>query len=137
MDAISGGATDTPYAHVKGEAILSGSDEPSFELNGAIKDLPLIYAAARGAGVRGDVVRAVLDRFEAAGKAGHGRDDMGAVHTAFLPAPQPATQTPSSCGRLGGIEHGGPPAGQNVLRRIVRLAHCRHPSLRRTSRADR
>lgn len=85
LDAIKGGATDVAYAHVKGKSILADDYPPSFPVAGIIKDLGLIRAAAREAGVSGDVLAAVEGRFLAADELGHGSDDMAAVYTAFLP----------------------------------------------------
>ncbi len=85
LEAIKGGATDTPYAHVKGAAMMSGSFEPSFAIDGVLKDLSLIRAAARDAGVPDDVLREVEARYAAAADAGHGGDDMAAVYVAFAP----------------------------------------------------
>ena len=83
LEAIKGGATDTPYAHVKGAAMVSGSFEPSFTIDGVLKDLGLIRAAAQRADVPDDVLRAVEAKYAAAAAAGHGGDDMAAVYTAF------------------------------------------------------
>ena len=49
LDAIRGGAADTPYLHMKGGLIAKGEFPPSFALDGALKDVELILAAARGA----------------------------------------------------------------------------------------
>ncbi|HZM67085.1 MAG TPA: NAD(P)-dependent oxidoreductase [Nakamurella sp.] len=86
LDAIIGGATDTPYAHVKGAAMQSGSYEPSFTIDGVLKDLDLIRSAAQTAGVPDELLQAVQGKFEVARRSGHGSDDMAAVYTAFLPA---------------------------------------------------
>ena len=85
LDAIQGGAIDTPYAHIKGAAIIANDYSPSFTVDGTIKDLGLIRAAAQDFGVADGVLAAVEAKFSAASKAGHGSDDMGAVYTAFLP----------------------------------------------------
>ncbi len=85
LDAIKSGATDTPYAHLKGAAMMSASYEPSFTIDGVLKDLGLIRAAAQGAGVPDDVLREVEARYAAAADAGHGFDDMAAVYVAFAP----------------------------------------------------
>jgi 3-hydroxyisobutyrate dehydrogenase len=90
LDAISGGAIDTPYAHIKGAAIIANDYPPSFTIDGTIKDLGLIRTAARDVGVAGDVLAAVEARFTAASRAGHGAEDMAAVYTAFLPPAAPA-----------------------------------------------
>ncbi len=89
LDAISGGAIDTPYAHIKGAAIIANEYPASFTIDGTIKDLGLIRTAARDAGVADDVLAAVEARFTEASRAGHGSDDMGAVYTAFLPPAAP------------------------------------------------
>lgn len=85
LDAIAGGATDTPYAHVKGAAMQAGDFAPSFPITGVLKDLDLIRSAALRAGVSEDVIGAIQGRYQAASRAGHGDDDMAAVYTAFLP----------------------------------------------------
>ncbi|MGH3424213.1 MAG: NAD(P)-dependent oxidoreductase [Nocardioidaceae bacterium] len=83
LEAIGGGATDTPYAHVKGEAMVAGDYPAAFALDGAVKDLDLITAAAQEAGVADDVLAAVRIMFAKASDHGHGDEDMGAVYTAF------------------------------------------------------
>ncbi len=85
LDAIKGGGTDTPYAHIKGAAIIANDFTPSFTIDGTLKDLGLIRSAAQDVGVSDDVLAAVEAMFAAASRAGHGSDDMGAVYTAFLP----------------------------------------------------
>jgi 3-hydroxyisobutyrate dehydrogenase len=80
LEAISGGAMDMPYAHLKGEAILNQDFPPSFPLVHARKDVALILDAA------GDVdlplVRATLQQFDRAFELGHGDEDMSAVYYA-------------------------------------------------------
>ena len=88
LDAIKGGATDTPYAHVKGAAMLTANYEPSFAVDGVLKDLGLIREAARAAGVPDEILAAVQDKFENSQRAGHGADDMAAVFTAFTRTPE-------------------------------------------------
>ena len=83
LEAIGGGATDSPYAHVKGSAMLEGDYAPSFALDGVIKDLGLIESAARAAGVDESLLEAVRAAYEHASDAGHGADDMAAVFAAF------------------------------------------------------
>jgi 3-hydroxyisobutyrate dehydrogenase len=85
LDAIAGGAVDTPYAHVKGAAMLAGDFSPSFPLTGVLKDLDLIRSAAVRAGVSEDVIGAIQAKYDSARRAGHGDDDMAAIYTAFLP----------------------------------------------------
>ena len=80
LEAISGGAMDMPYAHLKGEAILNENFPPSFPLSHARKDVALILDAA------GDVelplVRATLQQFDRAVELGHADEDMSAVYYA-------------------------------------------------------
>jgi 3-hydroxyisobutyrate dehydrogenase len=80
LEVISGGAMDMPYAHLKGEAILSQDFPPSFPLAHARKDVALILEAA------GDVelplMRATLQQFDRAFELGHGDEDMSAVYYA-------------------------------------------------------
>lgn len=83
LDTIEGGAVDTPYAHVKGAAMLAGDYPPSFAVDGVRKDLALIRDAARASSTDDRLLTAVLDLFEATSAAGRGADDMAAVRTAF------------------------------------------------------
>ncbi len=83
LDAIKGGAVDTLYAHVKGGAMLSGEMPMSFAVDGIRKDFGLIRDAAQGAGVRDDLMAAVLGLFDAASEQGHGDDDLAAVISAW------------------------------------------------------
>lgn len=80
LEVISGGGTDMPYAHLKGEAILNEDFAPSFPLAHARKDVALILDAV------GDVelplVRATLQQFDRAFELGHGDEDMSAVYYA-------------------------------------------------------
>ncbi len=83
LDAIGGGATDSPYAHVKGAAMLKGEYPPSFSIDGVLKDLGLIRAAAQRFGVPDDVLERVEAKYAEAARNGHADDDMAAVYTAF------------------------------------------------------
>jgi 3-hydroxyisobutyrate dehydrogenase len=83
LEAIKGGGTDTPYAHLKGAQMISGSFPASFALDGVLKDLGLIGAAAIDARVSDDLVSALQQVYGRASREGHGADDMAAVVTAF------------------------------------------------------
>ena len=84
LDAISGGAVDAPYAHLKGGAMLADdTGTVSFALDGVRKDVALMVDAARGAGFPDDLLTTVLALFDRASQAGHGADDMAAVKAAF------------------------------------------------------
>ncbi|HST67864.1 MAG TPA: NAD(P)-dependent oxidoreductase, partial [Mycobacteriales bacterium] len=84
-EAIRGGAADNPYLHMKGDLIAKGEFPPSFTLDGAAKDVELILAAARGAGVGDDVLAGLAAAYRRAA-ADHGEEDMAAVYYAFPPA---------------------------------------------------
>ena len=83
LEAIDGGPVNTPYAQLKGSAMIDGDWTPSFAVDGVRKDLGLIKDAAAGAGMDTSVLAAVLARFDEASQQGHGDDDMAAVFTAF------------------------------------------------------
>jgi 3-hydroxyisobutyrate dehydrogenase len=83
LDAIKGGAADSPYAQLKGAAMIAGDFTPSFGLDGGRKDLGLIADAAKTCGVSSDVLDGVRARYDAAARDGHGEDDLAAVFTAF------------------------------------------------------
>lgn len=86
LDAITGGAVDTPYAHLKGEAMLAGKDVDgpvSFAVDGVRKDTRLMVEAAQAADFPDDLLRTVLSLFDRASDAGHGSADMAAVRAAF------------------------------------------------------
>lgn len=95
LDAIAGGAVDTPYAHVKGAAMLTslarasaqdagGAEAPvSFALDGVRKDLQLMVESAQGVGFPDDLLAAVLGVYDRASGQGHGSEDMAAVIEAF------------------------------------------------------
>jgi 3-hydroxyisobutyrate dehydrogenase len=85
VEAISGGAADNPYLHMKSDMITKGYYPPSFTLDGAVKDVELILAAARAAQVGDDVLAGLATAYRRASEAGHGEEDMGAVYHAFPP----------------------------------------------------
>jgi 3-hydroxyisobutyrate dehydrogenase len=97
LDAIDGGQPDSPYAHVKGAAMLSGDFEPQFELDGLRKDLALIAADARTAGVPTELVDALANAYAIAAGTGAPRD-IAAVIDAFRPprSEWPHEPTPAS-----------------------------------------
>ncbi|WP_430667232.1 NAD(P)-dependent oxidoreductase [Jatrophihabitans telluris] len=83
LDAIGGGPTDSAYAQAKGQQMISGQFPTSFAVDGVIKDLELISAAAVLAGVSDQVLSALLGRYRQASDAGHGGSDMSAVYAGF------------------------------------------------------
>jgi 3-hydroxyisobutyrate dehydrogenase len=83
LDTIAGTGTDSPYAHVKGAAMIAGEYSPAFPLNLAAKDAQLVVEAAEAAGVPLPVVAAIRAQLDRAEKLGHGADDMAAIFTAY------------------------------------------------------
>jgi 3-hydroxyisobutyrate dehydrogenase len=81
--AMDGGAADNQYLHLKSDMIASGEFPPSFTLDGAVKDVELILAAARRASVGDDVLAALAGTYRRAADTGHGDQDMAAVYFAF------------------------------------------------------
>lgn len=90
LDALAGGAADSPYAHLKGPAMIDllgggpGDGPVSFALDGVRKDLDLMIAAARDAGFADDLLGAVKGVYDRASARGHGAHDLAAVQAAFL-----------------------------------------------------
>ena len=85
LESVRGGASDSAYLHGKAELIAKGDYPPSFTLDGALKDVELILAAARGVQVADDVLAGLAATYRRASGAGHGDKDMSAVYTAFVP----------------------------------------------------
>ena len=82
LDTMEGSQIDSPYLHLKGQAMLDRKLEPSFRLEHAAKDSALVLEAADRAGVDTRVARAVREAFERAIELGHGDEDMAAVYFA-------------------------------------------------------
>lgn len=82
LDTMEGSQIDTPYLHLKGEAMLERKLDPSFKLKLAEKDASLVLEAAARAGVEPRVARAVREAFERGIELGHGDEDMAAVYFA-------------------------------------------------------
>lgn len=83
LQAIDGSASDSAYAHTKGEAMLAGEYPAQFSLDGLRKDIGLIADAARSTGVSTTLLDALGRVYADASAAGHGSDDIAAVGTAF------------------------------------------------------
>lgn len=83
LEAIDGSASDSPYAHTKGNAMIEGSFAAQFALDGLRKDIGLITDAARDSGVSTVLLDALGRVYADASAAGHGGDDIAAVGTAF------------------------------------------------------
>jgi 3-hydroxyisobutyrate dehydrogenase len=83
LQAIDGGASDTPYAHTKGATMLAHDYPAQFALDGLRKDVGLITEAASGAGVDVGLLTALSAVYAKASESGHGGDDIAAVYEGF------------------------------------------------------
>ncbi len=79
LETIAGGPLDAGYAQLKGRAMLERAYPTSFSVSNVAKDVRLILEAAEEAELELALAPAMLARFEAAERAGHGGDDMAAV----------------------------------------------------------
>jgi 3-hydroxyisobutyrate dehydrogenase len=83
LDTIHGTGTDSPYAHLKGPAMISGDYPAAFPLSLAAKDARLVTEAAERAGLPVPVAAAIRAQLERADELGHGQDDMAAIFAAY------------------------------------------------------
>lgn len=83
LESIAGGPTGAPYAQVKGTAMIERSYPTAFAVDGVVKDVGLIRAAAQEAGVADGLLAAIEGLFEATADRGRGSDDMAAVRESF------------------------------------------------------
>lgn len=83
LDVIAGGTADSPYAQLKGHAMLAGDFTPSFGLDGLRKDVGLIAEAAGRAGVDTRLINALAAVYATASDLGHGSEDIAAVVRTF------------------------------------------------------
>lgn len=83
LDTVKGGAVDTSYLHIKGQAMIAGQFPPAFTVDGAVKDTRLIAAAMRETGTDATLMDAVTQQYRKAADSGHGGEDMAAVIRAF------------------------------------------------------
>jgi 3-hydroxyisobutyrate dehydrogenase len=83
LQAIEGGASDSPYAHQKGGDMIAGDYPASFALDGLRKDIGLITETARSGGVDATLLEALATVYAKASDEGRGGDDIAAVYEAF------------------------------------------------------
>ncbi|MCY1694215.1 NAD(P)-dependent oxidoreductase [Curtobacterium sp. SL109] len=83
LQAIEGSASDSAYAHTKGASMMAGEFPAQFALDGLRKDIALITDAARANGVSTTLLDALGRVYADSSAAGHGKDDIAAVSTAF------------------------------------------------------
>jgi 3-hydroxyisobutyrate dehydrogenase len=85
LEAIDGGPINSPYAQMKGMAMLKGEFEPSFPLRLAGKDLDLVLEAGKDRGFDAPLAAAAASLFARAAETEHADDDMSAVYVVFRP----------------------------------------------------
>ena len=87
LDVIKGGPLDTPYAQLKGTAMIERSfHPPAFPLKHAHKDARLLLEAAAEAGFEPSILTEIRTLFAEAEQHDHGDEDMAAVFAALPPA---------------------------------------------------
>jgi 3-hydroxyisobutyrate dehydrogenase len=79
LDLLRGGPSDSPYAQLKGKAMIERQAAPSFSLRLAHKDLRLILDAGREAGASLPVLAAIEEKFDRAERQGRGDEDLASV----------------------------------------------------------
>jgi len=79
LDIIDGAPMGSPYAKLKGKAMIERDFEPSFPLALAAKDAGLVDEAARAAGLDLPLPAAIRDQMAKAIAAGHGDEDLAAT----------------------------------------------------------
>lgn len=84
VDVVKDGPMNSGYFQAKTAAILAGDFAASFSVANALKDSRLVIEAAEQVGVRLDIARAGLERFERSLAAGHGEKDMAASFLADI-----------------------------------------------------
>ena len=82
LEAITGSASDSPYAHIKGMEMLAGERAPQFALDGLLKDLRLTQAEV-GSAITTTYLDGLEQVFADASVEGHGHDDVAWVYDAI------------------------------------------------------
>jgi 3-hydroxyisobutyrate dehydrogenase len=85
LQAIDGTPSGSPYAQIKGKAMIAGDIPLSFAVDGAVKDTRLILDAAEQHGFPPDLLEAVHALYVRTSEAGHGNADIAALTAAFTP----------------------------------------------------
>jgi 3-hydroxyisobutyrate dehydrogenase len=83
LDAIEGGASDSAFAHAKGEMMIAGDYPASFAVDSVAKDVALIGDAGRSVGVDPRLLDVLLALYQEAAQGGHADEDMAAVISSF------------------------------------------------------
>jgi 3-hydroxyisobutyrate dehydrogenase len=84
FEALRDGPLDVPYAHVKGDEMLTHKYPTSFSVRMAAKDGRLIQEAARAVGRNVAITATVRQALERAAELGHADDDFAALYEALL-----------------------------------------------------
>jgi 3-hydroxyisobutyrate dehydrogenase len=84
LDTIDGGPLGPAYAQLKGKMMIARDFPASFSLALARKDAALVLEAAERYGFDAALVRAIVDKMDAAIASGHGDEDMAATIHASL-----------------------------------------------------
>lgn len=79
LEVIAGGPLDSPYAQLKGKAMINQEYPVAFSVDHAGKDAHFSVDAGRAAGLDLQVTGAVTRLFDAARQAGLGEEDMAAI----------------------------------------------------------
>jgi 3-hydroxyisobutyrate dehydrogenase len=85
LEILDGAPMGSPYAQIKGKAILAGDLSASLPSRLAEKDARIILEASEAAGLDAELGRAVHRRFAQTIALDHGEDDMAAVYHACTP----------------------------------------------------
>lgn len=83
LEAIEGGPSSSPYAQMKGQAMLAGDYPPSFSVDGVLKDVQLMSDAAQQAEFPQTLLQPLRQLYAGAAEAGHGDADIAAVVSQF------------------------------------------------------
>jgi 3-hydroxyisobutyrate dehydrogenase len=84
LETIDGAPMGTPYAQLKGAAMVEREFPPAFALAGARKDARLVVEAAERAGLEATLTRTIGELFDVAIEKGHGDEDMAAALYAYI-----------------------------------------------------
>jgi 3-hydroxyisobutyrate dehydrogenase len=85
LEILDGAPMGSPYAQLKGRAMIERSFDPAFSLKLAAKDAGLVADAAAAAGLELPLPRVIREQMEKAIEAGHGDEDMAATFLASCP----------------------------------------------------
>lgn len=85
LEVIDGSAVGSPYAQLKGRAMIERDFTPSASLDMMVKDVALVLEAAARHEHELALAPAVLEHFRRAAEHGHGGKDMAAAYLASTP----------------------------------------------------